>query len=298
MFKILFNGEAIHSKETRVSEELRGWAWKNPPVEPLVDDINLGVWEVAAGYCETRRDTYLRRVLKLKPQPTPAMLWGRSVHRLLLEAVKHVKEAVIKLPQSGSELYEELKTLGRNCINKLAKENNSQEYNCSKLHRLYNHIALTAASEYDSLITSAPNHARESIANRFLEISTERIVDGSRLGLSKWLMIDIYKPPNTIAEVKVGKRMPFHELTLAGYAMSLESSTGTPINIGHMIYIHTNGSLHIRHETTIIGDELRKSFLEERDRVMEIIYHERDPGKPQSCPENCPFHSYCWGEKT
>ena len=296
MFKILFNEETIHDRETRVSEELRGWAWKSPPVEPLVDGMGLGVWGVVAGYCETRRDVYLHRVLKLRPEPSHAMLWGRAVHKLLLGVIRHVKELVIKMPQSGSELYEELKTLGRNYLDKLANENYTQWCDYSKLHKLYSHIALTAASEYDSLVISAPSHARESIVNRFLEISAERIVDGSRLGLSKWLMIDVYKPPNMIAEIKVGKKRSFHELSLAGYAMALESSTGTPINMGHMIYVHVNDSLYIRHERTTIGDELRRSFLEERDRVMQIIYHERDPGKPQSCPETCPFYSYCWGE--
>ncbi|MEM2910776.1 MAG: type I-A CRISPR-associated protein Cas4/Csa1 [Nitrososphaerota archaeon] len=278
-----------------VSEELRGWNWKNPPVAPLLESIKLGIWEVTSRYCATRYDAYLHRVLKVSPRPTKPMLLGRVVHDLFVETFKCLKKAILEEPKSGSELYYILTSNRKKVVAHTLERfptNLVDDISC-KLNSLYNHLSLQISADYDRLMVEAPRIARPSIADRFLTISCERPVDGSRLGLSSWLMVDIYAPPIGIVEVKTGPLKDFHELSLSGYALAMESSEYAPINFGQLMYVYLNNGIRILRKLVRISDELRKEFLEERDKLMEILYHERDPGLPNECPESCPYYFYC-----
>ncbi|MGQ9777916.1 MAG: CRISPR-associated protein Cas4, partial [Thermodesulfobacteriota bacterium] len=63
-----------------ISEELRGWNWQSPPVEPPSKNIFFGVSDLAARYCETLRDVYLKRVENIKPPPSLKMFEGIVYH--------------------------------------------------------------------------------------------------------------------------------------------------------------------------------------------------------------------------
>lgn len=284
---------------TPVSEELRGWNWRNPPVAPLLESIELGVWEVTSKYCATRYDAYLYRILKVRPRPTKSILLGRAIHDLFVETFKFLKKAILEEPRSGSELYCVLTSNRKKVVAhilELFPADLVDELNCN-LNSLYNHLSLQISADYDWLIVESPGIVRSSIADRFLAISCERPIDGSRLGLSRWLMVDIYAPPISIVEVKTGSIRDFHELSLGGYALAMESSEYAPINFGQLMYVHLNSGIRILRKLVRVSDELRRQFLEERDKLMEILYHERDPGLPSDCPESCPYYFYCRGEK-
>ncbi|MEM2642500.1 MAG: CRISPR-associated protein Cas4, partial [Thermoproteota archaeon] len=57
-FKLLRN----EFKSLGISEDLRGWNWQSPPVEPPSRSLFFGVGDLAARYCKTLRDVYLKRV--------------------------------------------------------------------------------------------------------------------------------------------------------------------------------------------------------------------------------------------
>ncbi|MEM3573767.1 MAG: CRISPR-associated protein Cas4, partial [Nitrososphaeria archaeon] len=59
-----------------ISEELRGWSWQSPPVEPPSRSLFFGVGDLAARYCKTLRDIYLKRVENIKPPPNLKMFEG------------------------------------------------------------------------------------------------------------------------------------------------------------------------------------------------------------------------------
>ncbi|MEM2550450.1 MAG: type I-A CRISPR-associated protein Cas4/Csa1, partial [Nitrososphaerota archaeon] len=265
----------------------------------LLESIKLGVWEVTSKYCATRYDVYLYRVLKIRPRLTKPILLGRAVHDLFVEAFRCLKKAILEEPKSGSELYCVLTSKRKKVVAHILERfpaNLVDELSCN-LNSLYNYLSLQISADYDRLIVESPDIVRSSIVDRFLSISCERPIDGSRLGLSKWLMVDIYAPPIGIVEVKTGSTKDFHELSLVGYALAMESSEYAPINFGQLMYVHLNNGIHILRKLVRVSDELRREFLEERDRLMEILYHERDPGLPNECPESCPYYFYCRGEK-
>ena len=125
----------------------------------------------------------------------------------------------------------------------------------------------------------------------------ERIIDGSRIGLSNKLMIDAFEPGNVLIEFKTGKEEYFHRIALAGYALALESETNIPSDYGILIYIRLNGEPcpKILAKSVLIDEELRREFLDLRDQALSIILNEKDPGLPNQCHPQCPYKSYCEG---
>ena len=72
-----------------------------------------------------------------------------------------------------------------------------------------------------------------------------------------------------------------------------------PADFGFIIYVQINPSRMVpsfRLRYFVIGDELRREFLEFRDEAYEIISLGRDPGKPPKCPNYCPYYSICESE--
>ena len=283
-------------KLAAVSPELRGWAWDEAPIAPLMDNLKLGVSEVSSRYCESRRDIYLKKVLKMRPKTTQPMLRGKAVHSLIVRVLKFLKKEMLKEPGSGSELYMTFQTKRVSIVKEILKKLSLNDDFEHKLSLLYNYLALQLSAEYDKLLSEAPEYVRSSVSEKISGIISERLVDGSRIGLSSWLMIDVYIPPMTIVEIKTGALRDFHVLSLAGYALALESSEYTPVNHGCLLYVHLNNGVYMFKKLVKISDDVRREFLEERDQVMEIIYSERDPGMPNTCPQSCPFYYYCRGD--
>jgi CRISPR-associated protein Csa1 len=83
-----------------VGEELRGWRWGEPPVAPPPLGVRLSVSDVVGGFCESRRDVYLRRVLRVRVEPNGAVKFGGYIHevfrRSLVALRRLVEEGVVK----------------------------------------------------------------------------------------------------------------------------------------------------------------------------------------------------------
>ncbi|MCD6465794.1 type I-A CRISPR-associated protein Cas4/Csa1, partial [Candidatus Bathyarchaeota archaeon] len=127
----------------------------------------------------------------------------------------------------------------------------------------------------------------------------ERKVDGSLVGLSRELSVDIYTPFNAIADLKTGEVREFHPYAATGYALAIEAEESVPADFGFIIYIQINPSRMVpsfKLRYFVIGDELRREFLELRDEAYEIISLGRDPGKPPKCPNYCPYYGVCESE--
>ncbi|MEM0050405.1 MAG: CRISPR-associated protein Cas4, partial [Candidatus Bathyarchaeia archaeon] len=92
-----------------ISEELRGWSWQSPPVEPPSRSLFFGVGDLAARYCKTLRDIYLKRVENIKPPPNLKMFEGIVYHGVATDAVTRVKSILFdKGMISGASIIEEL----------------------------------------------------------------------------------------------------------------------------------------------------------------------------------------------
>jgi CRISPR-associated protein Csa1 len=293
-----------------VSEELRGWSFDSPPVELLSRSILFSVSELAGRYCQFMRDIYLRRVLNVKPPPSVKMARGIVLHTISRESISAVKRLLFSSEvRSGSELVENLLPLTKNVVDRsvieteshLAKLSNDVKNQLKvEASAFFRFLIIQAAARIDQAISKYPHSDVDSIINVAVPPVVERKVDGGLVGLSRELSIDIYTPFNAIVDLKTGEVREFHPYAATGYALAMEAEEGTPIDFGFIVYVRIESprlvpSFRLRY--FVIGDELRREFLELRDEAYEVISVGRDPGKPPKCPDYCPYYVVCVGEK-
>ena len=96
----MFRLRLVRGMRVEVGEELRGWRWGEPPVAPPPLGVRLSVSDVVGGFCESRRDVYLRRVLRVRVEPNGAVKFGGYIHevfrRSLVALRRLVEEGIVK----------------------------------------------------------------------------------------------------------------------------------------------------------------------------------------------------------
>ena len=297
--------------ERPISNELRGWSYETPPIKPLSTSLRFGVGELAGRYCETLRDIYLRRIVGVRPPPSFKMARGIAFHEVMKAALFDIKKFIYENLSSGGKglltsLLPRSEFVGFDAVDRaeaaLGSKLNEEDrkllaLNCSNL---YDFLIIQGAASLDRTLSKYPHAESDSVINAAIPPVSERKVDGSLVGLSAELSVDIYTPYNAIADVKTGEVRSFHPLTLAGYALALESDEGIPIDFGFIIYVKLDRrrvpSFTIK--PLIVGDEVRREFLEVRDEAYQVVTSGRDPGKPTRCPSFCPSYVVCEGGET
>lgn len=289
-----------------ISEELRGWSWGEPPVEPPLRSMWLSVNELASRYCPTFRDVYLRRVLKTLPPPSLKMVRGLAYHNVVHESLEAVKRFLYSNFSSGSRMLEELlpkaggvalaSVKGAEASVKASIKGAEEERLLKEAKALFKFLLVQAASRIDGAMSRFPHADADAVASAAIPPVSERKVDGSLIGLSKELSVDIYTPFNAIADLKTGEVRPFHPYTAAGYALAVEADEETPINYGIIAYVKIPEGKEVPSVTLrgfLVSDEYRREFLEVRDEAFSIIQAGRDPGRPSRCPAYCPYYRVC-----
>lgn len=288
-----------------INEELRGWSFEEPPVQPPGEAHLLSVSELAGRYCRSLRDIYLRRVLKVGPPPSVKLVRGLAFHvvchRLLFEVKRLIFEefqgvtgfrVVEKLLPRAEVVAEEALEYAEKRVARL--NNGERSMLKTETVSLYRFLVIQAAAKIDIALSKYPHATSDSIISVAVPPVVERKVDGSLVGLSRELSVDIYTPYNAVADLKTGEVRDFHPLTIAGYALALEAEENIPVDYGMIIYLKVTGRAPVfRLKCFVVGDELRREFLELRDEAYELLTLGRDPGKPSRCPGYCPYYKVC-----
>jgi CRISPR-associated protein Csa1 len=297
----------LELQRVSISDELRGWSWDSPPVEPPLKSLYISLSELASRYCETLRDIYLRRVEHVSPPPSLKMVEGLIYHKIASEATVQVKEILFrKKGVSGYDVIKmfipKIKKLCEEIIKETVDSTNLKVNDCEYLDmldksiNLYRFLIVQAAAQIDKIQSKFKYVDVDSLVNLAIPPIVERKVDGSMLGLSKELSVDIYTPAYAVADIKTGEIRSFHKYALTGYALALEADEEVAVNIGLTIYIKMkNGKPvpSVDNRYYVISDELRREFIDIRDEAFEIVENEKDPGKPPLCPSYCPYFEVC-----
>ncbi|AFL66894.1 CRISPR-associated protein, Csa1 family [Desulfurococcus amylolyticus DSM 16532] len=267
------------SRADPVDEELRGWNWDKPPLKPRAY-LDLGVWEVSSKYCGTRRDLWLRRKMGVVVEPSETMAKGKMVHEAiataLREAGRHLSNGldVWSAYEAAKEKWRRIDTGG------------SRE-NARLVEKIYKSTLLSILGE------AAYEEALYGSRRPPLAISEYR-VDGSNLGLATNLSADLVAEGGVILDIKYGAPREFHKLSLAGYALALESEYEVPYDYGMLIYIQGYiESLKINVKPIYINSYLRRYFIEERDEIIDMLIENREPPRDSTCNPSCPFYKVC-----
>lgn len=303
-FRVL-RGELVQSG---IDDDLRGWSFEGGLVKPP-SGILLSVSELASRYCPTMRDLYLRRVLKIKPPPNVKMARGIAFHEICSRVVHEVKRTLFEAPAGvpGYKIVESLLPKVDSIVNGILITAERRTATLSPRDRerlkeectaLYKFLVIQAAAKVDQALSKYPHASSDSIVSVAIPPIIERKVDGSLVGLSRELSVDIYTPYNAVADLKTGEVRSFHPYTATGYALALEAEDGIPINYGIVAYVRVLYNIpRLRINCFVIGNELRREFLELRDEAYTLLEVGRDPGKPSKCLGYCPYYSVCVGRE-
>jgi len=289
-----------------ISDDLRGWSWhKDSRVKPL-SDFKLPVSEVTYRYCPTYRDIYLKRIAKVQAPPSIKTFRGIAYHEIFHEVSFKVKQFIYNsMIISGGELLSEFLPKLNDFVERIINFTERKTFKLNEEERsilrkecfiIYRYLIIQAAAKIDYALSKFKYINQESLANEVIPSISEKKVDGTLVGFSKELSIDVYTPFNAIADLKTGEIRDFHRHTLTAYALAIEASERTAIDFGMIIYIKVDLEKQVPYfniDYFIIGDELRIETLEFRNRSFEILTIAKDPGKPPVCPEYCPYFSYC-----
>ncbi len=273
--------------DASISEDLRGYSWERPPVEP-VSTTTIAVSDVN-GFCPTRRDIYVRYVLKERPAINPYMMRGIACHRLIKETITAVKKAIYSGVKMGSDVIDEF--YGNLSIPE--KISSDTGVDAAWLTSLYRFLVIQAAAKVDDVISKYPDSDCENIAGLAFPPIMERRIDGRPVGLSPNLSVDVFTPFSVIMDFKTGVERDEHRLALTGYAIALEADDEVDINYGCLVYIRPGERVHFVQKEFVIGDELRREFLEIRDEIAELVDSGIDPGKPKKCHRACAYFGVC-----
>ncbi len=184
-------------RENQVDDRLRGWNWYDPPVRPYSTELLLPVWDIATSIYLTRRDAWIRhKVLKRSIPTTVHQAKGFVIHRIVSSMFLRAKKLVYL---GYDELRDELvKFAGEELKRELEEMSKYLEIRESDVEDLKNFcmkIARWQATRIESKVLEVkakyPFLNEESLVQLSFPIATETVVDGSLLGLSKYLRADV-----------------------------------------------------------------------------------------------------------
>jgi|BEDMetMinimDraft_1075159.scaffolds.fasta_scaffold04580_2 CRISPR-associated protein Csa1 len=286
---------ALYAKRARstprsISEELRGWRWNEPPVFPS-SSRTLGVSDVLST-CPTGRDVFLRYVKWVRSGTEPR---GSLIHETYASAVETVKRFIYEGVSDGNQLRSSMLEEFYTFMKRLDKYRDFPQY-LEVGRAMWDYVSSVYSSELDRAVQRSPFLARDSLASMIVPFFVEYPIDGSLVGLNQ-VRVDAFIPQiPMVAEMKTGVRKKY-ELSLAGYALAYESNFETPVDFGLLCYVKYEGRINVRCDFKVISDRMREEFLEERDKRLEILDKEIDPGLPNFCDPHCPFLSVCGGKR-
>ncbi len=277
---VLLMAKRVRLSPKTVSEELRGWHWNEPPIYYSSTNF-LNVSDLTNGFCETGRYVYLKHK-GIKPEVPEG---ANDIHYVYAEGIQTIKRLIYEEGEnmSGSRL----RTLMTDEFYRIMRNVHDVE----KAKVLWDHITNIYSAEIDKY-RAKQFLTRESLASLVIPFYVEYPIDGSFIGLQNNIRADAFVPLiPLIAEMKTGRQRKAHELSLAGYALAIESQFEIPIDFGNLCYVLVDKSVSTNCKLIHISDSLRDEFLEVRDRGFEAM--ETDPGMPKKCDETCPYLRYC-----
>ncbi|ACP37670.1 type I-A CRISPR-associated protein Cas4/Csa1 [Saccharolobus islandicus] len=282
---MLLLSKRIKKLPKNVDEELRGWNWSEPPVYTR-SLSQVSISEMV--YCSTLRNVYLK-VKGFRGEIGRQMLQGSLIHTVYAIGIEAVKRFIYSRESiDGSTL----RTLMGDEFYSLLKDLKEEEGIYAKV--LWDHITNIYSAELDRVRSKFTNVTRDSLVSQVVPFYVEFPVDGSLLGLTN-LRVDAFIPHlPLIAEMKTGKYKYTHELSLAGYALAIESQYEIPIDFGYLCYVNVTEK-EVRNNCKLIpiSDSLRSEFLDMRDKAQDIVDKGVDPGIAKDCERDCMFYKVC-----
>lgn len=278
-----------------VSEELRGWSWGSPPLLYPYSSF-ISVSDVASGFCDSGRFVYLKYVMRERERENWRLTLGRVVHFIVSEASRLAKSLILNYVVDVKDFKLEFSNYGKVMLSKVKGQFKDFKSLEIIFELLWNRAMDIFSSELARARSRSPYLSPDGIASMVVPFISEFPVDGSLIGLSKTLRIDVMIYPNIIVEIKTRKWYEDYKLSLSGYALAFESQYEVPINYGVITLLRLNlraRDVKIYEKIVRIDDSLRQAFIDKRDFHAKIIEETVDPGRAKECSSDCPYLHVC-----
>ncbi|MEM4404457.1 MAG: type I-A CRISPR-associated protein Cas4/Csa1 [Nitrososphaerota archaeon] len=288
-----------HKTRPEISEELRGWSWRQPPLLFPYENVRIAISEAYGTVCPSGRDLYLKHVLHKRPMTTKRQAEGYLIHHLLgkfTTCLRHhissrdvsVSALYGKLLAEKPRLYQEWVTFLR--YQELILERHESLFDIY-FDELWVPMALEACSEYAKARMVNPYATEETILAKIAPVFSEFEVDGTPLGFSDICRLDYFTPFGIIVEVKTTYPDDMHRLAAAAYGLSVEASFEIPVDhaLIQYIWMQSSGHLRVAQRLVPLTDSLRMRAVEVRDHRARILAEGIDPAPDERCTAECPF---------
>lgn len=278
-----------------VSEELRGWSWSSPPVlYPY--GFPISVSDIASGFCDSGRHVYLKYVSKERERENWRLTFGKIVHVIISETSRLAKSLILNCIMDVKEFKSEFLNHRSSILSRLREKFKDFENLEPIFDLLWNRAMDTFSSELAKAKSRSPYLSPDGMASLVVPFTSEFPVDGSLIGLSKTLRIDLMIYPNIIVEIKTREWREDYKLSLSGYALAFESQYEIPVNYGIIALLRFNledRDMKVYERIVRIDDNLRQAFIDRRDFYAKIIEDGIDPGRARECNPDCPYLHIC-----
>jgi CRISPR-associated protein Csa1 len=246
--------------------EVRGWfrdaVAPRHSVRPTVSEVTSP--------CPTKRDVYLRRVVKVSVSSNESLVVGKLVHEVFLAPFRY-----------GFSSFSELDSLFNKVIGG------------------YGDVGARYRDALYGVFMKAVGLALQA-REEGVPVSVEPLIPGALIGFSDFVRPDLlvgFIPVEIVSSLPGNddSSMGRKDLAIAAYALAVEAWVGHPVDIGVMLHIGVNGGVRFVWRVVRVDDGLRRAVLDLRDYVARIIEHGDDPGVAGNCPRTCPFYGVCHG---
>ncbi len=285
----------FRSMPCEVSEEMRGWSWSEPPLLYPYDFL-LSASDLGSGFCETGRYVYMKYVAREREVPGWRLRRGSLIHAVLSEVSRVAKSLILQGVLDVEDFRGRFVEAGECILGRFRSEFSDLRW----VDELFRLLWMRAADAYSSGLARArarsPYMTADGLAFMTVPFITEFPVDGSLVGLSRTLRIDVLLHPNIVAEVKTRGWHPDYELGVASYALAIESQYEVPVNYGIVLLVKVDAKskdLKVYERVVRLSDRVRQRFIDVRDSYARIVEESMDPGRPRSCSPDCPFIKAC-----
>ena len=294
----------------KISEKYRGNKWRSVEPEPHLSQ-NLPFGPVAYGYCDSGRYLYIKKVLGRSDttRNAAARIRGRIIHDNMMKFLDKARKQVETASNlKNLDMHKNLNRIKNALLLTIKKQLETDSVDPSLISKIlddckkifsYESIQISSRIHYfisrnDSITSSALiEHALPLVMN-------EEIRESQNMGFSEKITPDFrLSKERAIGDMKTYRTNPTDEsykIAMTGYALAYEKQYGEKIDLGFIFtcIVDTNRDTPFFDlDVFVIDDILRQNFIDQRNRMAQIVYEKKEPPLASSCPKSCAYLRYC-----
>lgn len=275
----------------------------------------LPVNAIAFSICPTYRDLYLEYVEGVKRRSSWPRYVGRVIDQLYKEIFEESRSYCQTTPARHFDILEHLTANSETIVQKALttykahlnsldlppSENQSDKlYQGLKKIIRYEAIQISALMEYE--LARVPNNRPDTVFNQFFSLNLEPSLGSFHHGFTSPATPDFILRDRVIGDIKYGEWKDYFEYTMVAYALAYEDHHQQPMDLGAILQVELPDSrpfpTHFGTRIDLLDDFKRERFIAVRNRKLQIVTEQIDPGRavsPDKCDPNCDFYNRCWG---